>query len=662
MSGFNNAKSDIVFSRRMMVVGGAQLAVAGTLVGRMGWLAIKENEKYNLLSEDNRVQLIIVPPRRGWIVDRAGKPIAINRSDFRVDLIPERMVDPERELALVAQLLALGPDQVDRIRREVRDSRGFQPVQIAENIPYERYAAVTVRVPELPGIEPSRGFTRFYPAGAAVGQLIGYVGAANAKEYEAERNPLLITPGFKIGKEGLEEVLEQRLRGTPGGQRVEVSARGKLIRELTPKPDRSGNTVQLSIDAGLQEYAARRLGEESGSCTILDCHTGDLLCMASMPSYDPNSFSDGIGRTEWKTLSEDPRKPLLNKTVNALYPPGSTLKPMAALAIQQHGIDPSERVFCNGGYQLGNRFFRCLGRHGTVDMRRAIAKSCNTYFYTMANRIGYDAIAPMARLLGLGEKFDLPLVSQNFGTVPDSDWKRRRFEKNRRLVERPDWTRSDSLNAVIGQGFVIVNPLQLAVQAACIASGRKIRPMLLGKHDKPAEALDVPAEHLDAVRGGMWQVVNGDGTAGASKLQVPGIEMCGKTGTAQVRRLSASATRGQGGDWRYRDHGLFVFFAPYDKPRYAGSVVIEHGMGGARAAAPVAKDVLTYLFDQPQALKRLEGLEAEWGGTLSERTARRNAAIEAAAAQAASLRSPPIAAPAPVPSSVNAPPPAPEDR
>jgi penicillin-binding protein 2 len=662
MSRLTSGQADLVFSRRMLFVAGAQVAVAGALVGRMGWLAIKENEKYNLLSEDNRVQLIIVPPRRGWIVDRYAKPIAINRSDFRVDLIPERMTDVERELTVLAQLLALNPDQVDRIRREIKESRGFKPVQVAENVPYERYAAVTVRLPELPGVEPARGFTRFYPAGAAVGQLIGYVGAASAKEYEKEKNPLLITPGFKIGKEGLEEVLEQRLRGVPGGQRVEVSARGKLIRELTPKPDRSGQTVQLSIDAGLQEYAARRLGEESGSCTILDCQTGDILCMASMPSYDPNSFSDGIGRTEWKTLSEDPRKPLVNKAANAMYPPGSTLKPMAALAFQAHGIDPKERVYCNGGFQLGNRFFRCLGRHGSMDMHMAIAKSCNTYFYSMANRIGYDKIAPMARLLGLGEKFDLPLVSQNYGTIPDSEWKRRRFERNKRLVERPDWTRSDTLNAVIGQGFVIVNPLQLAVSAACIASGRMIRPQLLGAHDEPREMLDLPAEHLEAVRGGMWEVVNGNGTAVASKLQVPGVEMCGKTGTAQVRRLSASSSRGQGGEWRFRDHGLFVFFAPFDKPRYAGSVVIEHGMGGARAAAPVAKDVLTYLFDRPQAEKRLAALEAEWGGPLAERTARRAAAIEAAARQAAAAGSPPIAAPAPVPSSVGAPPPAPDDR
>ena len=662
MSRFTAGQSDLAFSRRMLFVSGAQLAVAGTLVGRMGWLAIKENEKYNLLSEDNRVQLIIVPPRRGWIVDRFNKPIAINRSDFRVDLIPERIADVERELALLANLLALGPDQVDRIRREIKDSRGFKPVQVAENVPYERYAAVTVRMPELPGIEPARGFTRFYPAGAAVGQLVGYVGAASAREYEREKNPLLITPGFKIGKEGLEAVLEQKLRGIPGGQRVEVSARGKLIRELTPKPDRSGQAMQLSIDAGLQEYAARRLGEESGSCTIIDCQTGDILCMASMPSYDPNSFSDGIGRTEWKTLSEDPRKPLLNKSVNALYPPGSTLKPMAALALQQHGIDPKETVFCGGGYQLGNRFFRCLGRHGTVNMHRAIAKSCNTYFYAMSNRIGYDAIAPMARYLGLGEKYDLPLVSQNYGTIPDSEWKRKRYERSRRLVERPDWTRSDTLNAAIGQGFVIVNPLQLAVMASRIAGGRMVRPALLGAHQEVAPALDVPLEHLEAVRGGMWEVVNGDGTAGASRITLPGIELAGKTGTAQVRRLAASASRGQGGDWRYRDHGLFVFFAPFDKPRYAGSVVIEHGMGGARAAAPVAKDVLMHLFDPTAAAKRLTDLETGWGGTLAERTAHRNQAIEAAAVQAAAAKSPPIAAPSPVPASVNAPLPAPDDR
>jgi penicillin-binding protein 2 len=627
-SRYTAAHQSITFSRRMMLVGGAQAAFGGALIARLGYLSIAQNEHYQLLSESNRVQLIIVPPRRGWIVDRAGKPIAINRSDFRVDIIPEQLERPTVTLRTLTQTLNLSPDDVDRIIKEIKASRGYQPVQVAENVPYEQYAAVTVRLPEIPGVQPMRGFSRFYPTGPAVGHLVGYVGAASAKEYEVEKNPLLVTPGFKIGKEGLEKTLEKNLRGQPGGQRVELTARGKLVRELEPKPDRSGQTIQLSIDAGLQDFAARRLGEESGACTILDCLTGDILCMASMPAYDPNSFSDGIGQTEWRMLSEDERRPLVNKTLNALYPPGSTIKPMNSLALQAAGVDPDETVFCPGGYRLGNRFFRCLGRHGTVNMRRAIAKSCNTYFYAMGHRIGYDRIAEMARRTGLGQKFDLPVVSQSYGTVPDSEWKARKYKDNRRIVERPDWTASDTLNASIGQGFLILNPLQLAVMAARIASGRNVQPNLIGVQKQPAPLLGVPQEHLDVTRGGMWEVVNGDGTAGASRLQVPGVEMCGKTGTAQVRKIVGSQ-RGQSGDWKYRDHGLFVFFAPYDNPRYAGSVVIEHGLGGARAAAPVAKDVLTYLFDQERAMASLTALEQQWGGTLLERTARRQSQVDA---------------------------------
>ena len=630
-SRFTAAHQSMTFSRRMMLVGGAQAAFGGVLVARLGYLSIAQSEHYQLLSESNRVQLIIVPPRRGWIVDRAGKPIAINRSDFRVDIIPEQIKYPTQTLKTLADLLKLTPDDVDRIIREFKASRGYQPVQIAENVPYDQYAAVTVRLPEMPGVQPMRGFSRYYPTGPAVGHLVGYVGSANAKEHEAEdKNPLLVTPGFKIGKEGLEKTQEKSLRGQPGGQRVELTARGKLIRELEPKPDRSGQTIQLGIDAGLQEFAARRLGEESGACTVIDCLTGDILCMASMPAYDPNSFSDGIGQTEWRMLAEDERRPLVNKTLNALYPPGSTIKPMNALALLAAGVDPDESIHCPGGYRLGNRFFRCLGRHGSVNMRRAIAKSCNTYFYAMGHRIGYDKIAPMAKQLGLGEKFDLPVVSQSFGTVPDSAWKLRKYEENRRMVERPDWTASDTLNASIGQGFLIVNPMQLAVMAARIASGRNVEPRLLGVGTKPAPLLGLEPKHLEVTRAGMWEVVNGDGTAGASRLPLDGIEMSGKTGTAQVRRI-AGGQRGQSGDWKYRDHGLFVFFAPSDKPRYAGAVVIEHGLGGARAAAPVAKDVLTFLFDRNKALESLAALETQWGGTLAERTARRAAAVKAAA-------------------------------
>ena len=628
---FTSIHQSLSFSRRMMLVGGAQAAIGGLLIGRLGYLAVAQNEKYQLLSENNRIQLIVVPPRRGWLIDRSGNPLAINRSDFRVDLIPQQLENPEQTLKTLAQLLDLDRDELDRILEELKQSRGFQPVQVAESIPYEQYAAVTVRLPELPGVQATRGFSRYYPAGPAVAHLVGYVGTASPEQYEAEnKNPLLITPGFKVGKAGLETVLEPYLRGAPGGQRVEVTARGKLVKELEPKPDRSGRTVQLSIDAQLQEFAARRMGEESGSCVVMDCHTGDILAFVSMPAYDPNSFSRGIGRTEWRMLSEDDHLPLLNKVTQGLYPPGSTIKPMNALAFQAHGIDPAERIHCPGGYRLGNRFFRCLGRHGAVDMRRAIAKSCNTYNYAMSHRIGYDKIAPTAKLLGLGQKFDLPLVTQNYGTVPDSEWKARKFNENRRLVERPDWTASDTLNASIGQGYLLLNPLQLAVMAARIASGRNVQPHLLGVHKQPAPMLDLSPEHLEIVRGGMWEVVNGDGTAGASRLPLQGIEMSGKTGTAQVRRITGGQ-RGQSGEWKYRDHGLFVFYAPSDKPRYAGAVVIEHGMGGARAAAPVAKDVLTFLFDRQVAMKNLAALEEQWGGSLAERNERRAAAIKAAA-------------------------------
>ncbi|MGZ8337928.1 MAG: penicillin-binding protein 2, partial [Allosphingosinicella sp.] len=586
------------FSRRALVIGGAQAALGAVLAGRMGYIGIAENQRYRELAEENRVQMRLIPPRRGWIVDRHGQPMAVNRSDFRIDLIPDRIEDADRVIAALTQLLGLSPEEVTRIRRGLDAAAGFQPVPVAEHLSFEKFAAVSLRLPELPGVSPLRAFARYYPEGPAVGHLIGYVGTPNREEYEEEnKNPLLIAPGFKIGKEGLESVMEQRLRGRPGAARVEVTARGRLVRELQTLPDVSGPPLRTTIDAGLQSFAARRLGDESAACVVMECNTGNLLCMASMPAYDPNSFADGISQSEWQMFAQDERKPLLNKVLNALYPPGSTIKPGVAMALLEAGVDPEDRVVCGGGYQLGNRFFRCLGRHGPMTMHTAIARSCNTYFYSMGRRIGFDRIAPVWRELGLGQRFELPVVSQSYGTVPDSAWKRRRFEQNPKAFMRADWTESDTLNASIGQGYVILNPLQLATMAACIASGKKVRPRLVVGEGPEPESLPYAQEHFEAVRHGMWEVVNGAGTAGRSRLPFPDIQMGGKTGTAQVRRITGGQ-RGQSGDWRYRDHGLFVFFAPVAQPLYAGAVVIEHGMGGSRAAAPVAKDVLTYLFDK----------------------------------------------------------------
>jgi penicillin-binding protein 2 len=603
---------DFTFTRRAMFVGGVQAAVGLTVAARMSYIAVADNEKYKLLAESNRVNLTIIPPRRGWFIDRYGKPIANNRSDFRVDIIPDRLVNKEATIATLADLLSLDSDEVDRINRELKNAQGFQPVQVADGLDYERFAAVSVRLPDLPGVSPRQGYSRYYPTGAAVGHLIGYVGTVSAEEYQKNKNPLLITPGFKVGKDGLEKTLEKSLQGQPGAKRTEVTARGKIVRELTTRPDIPGKPVQLTIDIDLHNYAARRLGLESGSVVIFDCLTGDILTMASMPCYDPNSFSDGIGRVEWKMLNSDDHIPMLNKALQGLYPPGSTLKPMAGLAMLKHGVDPEERVNCPGGYRLGNRVFKCLGRHGPMDMKSAIMKSCNTYFYSMAHRIGYDAIAPVARELGLGQEFELPFPSQRYGTVPDSAWKKRKYDQ--------EWTASDTLNAVIGQGYIIASPFQLALMSARIASGLNIQPEILLKKRAAPTPLSFPKEHLDIVREGMNLVVNGAGTAVRSKLQLENVAMGGKTGTAQVRRIAGSQ-RGQSGEWKYRDHGLYVCFAPVDQPRYGAAVVIEHGMGGARAAAPIAKDVLTFLYDREQAMASLEALEAGWGGTIEQRMA-----------------------------------------
>ena len=610
---------DFTFTRRAVFVGGVQAAIGLTVAARMSYIAVADNEKYELLAESNRVNLTIIPPRRGWFVDRYGKPIATNRADFRVDIIPDRLVQKDETVRTLAELLTLSTDDVDRIHRELKNAQGFQPVQVAAGLDYERFAAVSVRLPDLPGVSPRQGYSRFYPSGAAVGHLIGYVGTVSAEEYQKSKKPLLITPGFKVGKDGLEKTLEDRLQGEPGAKRTEVTARGKIIRDLATRPDIPGKPVQLTIDIDLHNYAARRLGQESGSVVVFDCLTGDILTMASMPCYDPNSFSDGIGRVEWKMLNGDDHIPMLNKALQGLYPPGSTLKPVAGLAMLRQGIDPDETVVCNGGYRLGNRVFKCLGRHGAVNMRTAIMKSCNTYFYAMGHRIGYDNIAPVGRELGLGQEFLLPFPSQRYGTVPDSAWKMRKYDQK--------WTESDTLNAVIGQGYIIASPFQLAVMAARISSGLNVQPEILLKKRVAPKPLSFPTEHLDVVRDGMNLVVNGAGTAVRSKLQLENITMAGKTGTAQVRRI-AGAQRGQSGAWKYRDHGLFVCFAPVAAPRYAASVVIEHGMGGARAAAPIAKDVLTFLYDRAQAMASLEALEAGWGGNIEQRMAAKYATFQ----------------------------------
>ena len=616
------------FSRRAAILGALQLGLGGVLAGRLAWLAIAENQKWQLLSESNRLQLSLIPPRRGLLLDRTGVPLASNKSVFMIDLLPDRLEDADGVLKQLAELLGLSADETDRLRSDLAQALDHQPVRVASDVEWDQYAAVNVRLPDLPGVSPMRGFSRHYPAGAATAHLLGYVGAPSREEYEKTGDPLLMVPGMQVGKDMLEKTLEKDLTGKPGARRAEVTATGKVVRELAVRSDTIGKSVQLTIDGGLQTYASRRLGTQSGSVVVLDVISGGVLAMASMPAYDPNSFSDGISQFEWDMLSQDERVPLRNKTLQGLYPPGSTIKPITALALLHENIDPDETVLCTGRINIAGGTFHCWRRsgHGVVDMNRAIAESCDIYFYVMGIRVGIQPIADMARRFGLGERFSgLPVPYQYYGTVPDPAWKRRRYNE--------PWEAYDTVNATIGQGYLLANPLQLAVMTARLAAGEKTHPKLLAAKVAPAAPLGIDPRMLAIVRQGMEDVVNGRGTATRARLPLANIKLAGKTGTAQVRRITmAERRRGVRSNaslpWKLRDHGLFVGYAPVHRPRYTVAVVIEHG-GGSGAAYPIASDTLLYLFDERQAMKRLASLENGWGGGIEERMAREAAEFAA---------------------------------
>lgn len=613
------------FDRRTVMLGTLQGGIGVLLAARMGYLAIFENEKYEVEAESNRVNLSLIPPRRGWIIDRNDAPLASNRADFRVDVIPERLANVPHTVALLGNILGMGDADREDLTRRIADARGFQAVEVGQGLSYDQFAAISVRLPELPGVVPQRGFSRFYPTGPAVGHLLGYVGPASAEEFEKDKNPLLVTPGYKIGKDALEKVFEQKLRGVPGARRAEVTASGKVVRDLATRDDIQGNPVKLTIDGPLQDYAARRIGLESGSVVVMDCRTGDILCMASMPSFDPNSFSAGIGRVEYAMLSQNERVPLRNKVLKGLYPPGSTVKPMVSMAFLKEGLKPEQTVFCSGGLRVGNRVFRCWkrGGHGTVDMAKGIYQSCDVYYYHFAQALGMNPISEMARRYGMGQEFPLPVISQFYGTVPDPAWKLRKYDQ--------PWQPFDTVNATIGQGYMLSNPLQLAVMAARLATSEIVLPRIEFSNTVPKfESMGVSAEDKRYIRQAMSDVVNGPGTAGRAKLPIDNVMMAGKTGTAQVVGLNLSD--GKTGPWKYRDHGLFIFFAPFDNPRYAGAVVIEHG-GGSGSAYPIARDVMTYLFDPQKGMDALLPLEKQWGGTAQQRLAQQYRSFAMAAGE-----------------------------
>ncbi|WP_299194225.1 penicillin-binding protein 2 [uncultured Litoreibacter sp.] len=590
-----------IVSRRGLILGGGMVAFAAVLGTRMRQLQVNEADQFRLLAEENRINIRLLPPARGQIFDRNGLLIAGNEQNYRVTIIRDEVDDPEKALDDLSRLIPLSREDIDRTLEEMNRRSRLVPVTVADRLSWEDVSQVAVNAPALPGIAPEFGLSRFYPRAEDFAHIVGYVGPVS--DYDLSRiqnpDPVLQIPKFQLGKTGVENKLEGALRGKAGTKRVEVNAVGRVMRELGRDEAAKGETVQLTIDTKLQNFVQARLAGESAAAVVIDVTNGDLVAIGSAPAFDPNKFVRGISVADYSGLTENKYRPLANKAVQGTYPPGSTFKMVTALAGLEAGeIDTEERIRCGGFTELANRRFHCWkrGGHGRMNLRDSLKQSCDVYYYELSQKVGIERITAMARRLGLGERHNVPMSAVAQGLTPTKAWK----AENRGA----DWVIGDSLNAAIGQGFVLASPLQLAVMTARLATGRAVEPRLVrAVNDKETpsgagEPLGLSKAMLDAVRDGMFAVSNESrGTAYGTRIADKEKRMAGKTGTSQVRNITAAerragVTRNEDLPWERRDHALFVGFAPFDNPKYAISVVVEHGGGGSAAAAPIARDIM----------------------------------------------------------------------
>lgn len=603
------------FARRAFFIGALQGLVLTTLGGRLAYLQIVQGEKYRTMAESNRVNLRILAPSRGEIVDRFGVPLAINLQNFQVVIVPEQVENVEKALRDLQQIITIDERDIKKVLREVKQNSRFVALQVRDNLSWEELAKIELNIPDLPGISVQDGEVRSYPYKESTAHLIGYVGRVSKEEKEKAKtdDPLLSVPGFQIGKNGLEKAYDDKLIGAAGKAEIEVNVHGREVRQLNRAPSKAGERLTLSIDAELQRFVQQRLAQErSASAVIMDVITGAVYALASHPSFDPNSFSQGISAMEWEQLRDDPAHPLNNKVLSGQYPPGSTFKMVTAMAGLDAGvIDANWTCTCPGHYDLGNARFHCWkrGGHGTVNLTKALSESCDTYFYKMSANLGIDRLAEMARRLGFGQKLDIGLPEEKAGLMPDTKWKR--------SVKGEPWHPGETVVSAIGQGSVQSTPLQLATMTARLVNGGiAVKPWVAAFSGKTQlnppqfDSLGLNPKHLAMVRKGMEHVLMPGGTAYSQRITEPGMEMGGKTGTAQVKRITkaerAAGIKQEQLPWHFRHHALFVGYAPIGDPRYACAVVVEHGGGGSAVAAPVAKDILLECQKRNPAAKTLE--------------------------------------------------------
>ncbi len=590
-----------LYDRRSAMVLSAGVILTSFIVLRLVHLQVFEHKKYKKLADNNYLRIKAILPERGKIIDQNGIILATNKSTYRAYIIPKEAIDkntnPEDVVNIISKELKLSDKEIEKIKKQMNDQRKFIPTLIQENLSWKQMASIQSLQQELPGLHIESGWTRLYPFETCAAHVLGYVGDVSDGDLKRRFHPMMEIPYFKTGKYGIERRYDPILRGVAGRNIYTVDAIGRTVEDFSDEAvlPESGTDIQITINKNIQDVLEKALAKHnSGSGVVVDIETGGVLAMASYPSFNPKTLQEKGSDAHFRDLVNNPYKPFINKTIEGAYPPGSTFKIIVALAgLESGAILPEEKIYCEGFWQYGNQKFHCWKKegHGWQNLYDALAHSCDIYFYQMSRRIGIDAIKNMALKLGLGNTLQTDLLGEHPGLIPDKRWK----EKN--IGQK--WLQSDTILSSIGQGYILTTPLQLAIMTARAVSGKEVFPTLIVDQKNTSEfnSLGISQKSLDIVIEGMKRVCEEGGTAYWSSINVNGLKMGGKTGTAQVRRISMSERdtgirKDSELPFNLRNHALFVGFAPIEKPKYAISIVMEHGGGGSSVSGPIAAEVM----------------------------------------------------------------------
>ncbi len=582
-----------IFNRRTFIIGAVQSILIIILITRLAHLQLWKHKEYSIQSDSNRIKPIINPAPRGTVFDRNGIALTKNESNYRLLLYLRNKKNIETSIDRLVAILDLGKEGKENFMQKIKNARRKSVISLIDNLGWDDLARIETHYHQLPGVSIESGVIRKYPYPNQTSHFLGYVSLPSEREIDGNEQALFMHPDFRIGKFGIEKSFDKTLRGKYGVKYVEVNAHELPLRTLSVKKAKEGAKLHLTIDFELQKYISEKIKDIVASIVVMDVKTGEILAYASSPSFNPNNFVEGVTQKYWNQINQSPDNPLNNKPIAAIYPPGSTFKLMVAIAALEAGVNPNKKVFCNGSYRLGKRRFHCWKEqgHGHVNMMDAIMHSCNTYFYNLAHQIGYEKFMEVASRFGYGKKFNINLSGGSSGNLPSDAWKQK-------VLDEP-WVGGDTLNAAIGQGFVLATPLQMAVVTSRIANGGvPIEPYLIknkklfNQYEKLSDKKIAQKSHIDLIKKSMFKVVNEKGgTAYWQRIRMKGFEMAGKTGTSQViSKREKNMTKEE--MKRHSNHAIFVGYAPFNDPKYAISVVVEHGGSGSATAAPIARDIM----------------------------------------------------------------------